>query len=938
MYTKLFSPAKIGNVTVKNRLVMSPMGTGIANIDGTPSEAIIRFYEERAMGGCGLIYTEVCRINDYNGGAMLRQLALTRDSQIPAMGRLTAAVHKYGTKIFCQLHHPGRQTFSALCGNQPLVSASAIPCGYNKQPTRALETEEVKMIIRNYVDSAVRAQKSGFDGVEVHGGHGYLPEQFMSLYTNKRTDEYGGSFENRMRFCVEIVEGIHAACGEDYPVTLRMPGDEFLNTYGVTEPYIDNQEAVRIAVAMEKAGYAALNVTCGTYEARFPVVDPTAYEQGWKSVFIKPIKDAVTIPVIAVNHVCEPEVGEQLIEDGVQDFISMGRAWIADPAWGVKALEGRSCDICRCIGCVNCFADLEKHAMDGTPPACSVNPRAFKETVLPEVTHDADDRSVAVVGSGPAGMCAALTAAQRGMKVTLFEKEGRLGGLVNYASASPVKAKMRWIIDWYEKQLADAGVEVRLNCAASRENISALNPDAVIVASGARPKFPISIPGIHGENVYSIIDVLGGKADLRDKKVLIVGAGITGLECGEYLNAKGCRTVIMDMTDRPAPNDYHDIVDDDVARLKKNGTEFMMQHSLREITAAGVVAHNLESDCDVEISADAVVISLGLDPQTEILEELRGQFENVVAVGGVADVGGKIPGATNDAYQCVLNLFREPAKASFHLSKEDCARFSKECTMFGQKGVFAAYLTDMSAIERILPPPLKPFMMPVVTLSLCHIQSSTVCKDYYEAILGVYATYNDIMGLYPVALILDGQGKEAATTAGREVYGYPKKIDAQFFIDKDDEAGLVRIRVSRKGSTLVNLTMKLGEYNSMMTEMIYAGPGAGRHVEGCSFCYKYDATNANGQTQFADGKLLMQKCAYDYEEWIPGNAEITISSGNDDPWGELPVRSVIGGAFTVNQLNMGEIFAQVPVDANEVVPYLLTSRYDRSCFGEHLDL
>ena len=935
-YEKLFSPAKIGPVEIKNRLVMSPMGTGIANMDGTPTDAIIKWYEERAIGGCGLIYTEVCRVNDFNGPTLLRQLALTKDSQVGPMSKLVDTVHKHGTKIFCQLHHPGRQTHVALCAEPNVVSASAIPCKHTKEPTRALETAEVKGIIQNYIQAAVRAKKAGFDGVEVHGGHGYLPQQFLSPYTNKRTDEYGGSFENRMRFCAEIVAGIHAACGDDFPVTLRMPGDELLDECGVTEPYIDNAEAVKIAVAMEKAGYNALNVTVGSYEARLRVIDPAAYAQGWRSVYVKPIKDAVSIPVIAVNHVREPEVAEQLLQDGVQDFIAMGRTWIADPQWGVKVMEGRTADIRKCIGCVNCFGSLEANALNGTPPDCSVNPRAFKEVTLPEPVRVTEERNVVVVGAGPAGMAAALTCAQRGMNVTLLEKSARLGGLVNYASASPVKSQMHWLIDWYEKQLPENGVNICLNTEATVETVAALKPDAVIVASGAKPIVPNSIPGTDGENVFNIYQVLDGVSGLENKKVVIAGAGITGLECGEYLNGKGCETIIVDMTEVAAPNDYRDIVNDDCNRLKAGGTKFMLKHALKEVRADGVVLHDMDADADVVVDCDAVVLSLGLTPENGIFETLKAHFDNVYSVGGVADVAGKIPGATNSAYRCALHLFEEEKKgSSLRMKPADMENFCPKITMRGQEGVFVAFLTDMEAVQRILPPPLKPFRMPVVTVSVCHITegADNVSADYYETIVNVYATYNGQVGAYNMALILDGYGHEGATVGGREFYGFAKKLGGQFYMDKKDDK--IKIRVARKGSTIVDIDAKIGEYNSLLTHAIYSGAGAGKQTTGNVFCYKFDIVNNDAQhTEFADARMLVLKSQYDYKDWQPANCKLELHSSPDDPWGELPVRTVIGGAYNKNDLTLNGVADVVPVDANEVVPYLLSSRYDRLFFGD----
>ena len=222
MYEKLFTPGKIGNVTVKNRLVMSPMGIGLAELDGSPSEDMLAFYEARAMGGAGLIIPEITRVNDVHGAGLMRQLSVTQDRHIPGLARLATVVHKHGAKIFIQLHHPGRETVTALTGGQPVVSASAIPCKYLQQDTRALTTEEIQQLIAQFVAGAARVQKAGCDGVELHAAHGYLLQQFLSPYTNKREDQYGGSFENRLRMLSEIIAGIRETCGPDFPIGVRL--------------------------------------------------------------------------------------------------------------------------------------------------------------------------------------------------------------------------------------------------------------------------------------------------------------------------------------------------------------------------------------------------------------------------------------------------------------------------------------------------------------------------------------------------------------------------------------------------------------------------------------------------------------------------------------------------------------------------------------------
>ena len=308
MYEKLFTPGKIGNVTVKNRLVMSPMGIGLAELDGSPSEDMLAFYEARAMGGAGLIIPEITRVNDVHGAGLMRQLSVTQDRHIPGLARLATAVHKHGAKIFIQLHHPGRETVTALTGGQPVVSASAIPCKYLQQETRALTTEEVQHLIAQFVAGAARVQKAGCDGVELHAAHGYLLQQFLSPYTNKREDQYGGSFENRLRMLSEIIAGIRETCGPDFPIGVRLSVEEFLDKTGVSEDYIHIQDGVKIAMALESMGIDFVDVSVGLYETGITCVEPISYPQGWRRELIKAVKDHVHIPVIGVSSIREPAV------------------------------------------------------------------------------------------------------------------------------------------------------------------------------------------------------------------------------------------------------------------------------------------------------------------------------------------------------------------------------------------------------------------------------------------------------------------------------------------------------------------------------------------------------------------------------------------------------------------------------------------------------
>jgi len=933
MYEKLFSEGKIGKVTLKNRLVMSPMGIGLAELDGTPGEEMIAYYAARAEGGAGLVIPEITRVNDAHGAGMLRQLSVTQDRNIEPLSRLAAAIHAKDSKIFIQLHHPGREGVSALIGGQPVVSASDIPCKVSKQPTRALTTDEVRELIGQFVQGAVRVQKAGCDGVELHCAHGYLLQQFLSPYTNKRTDEYGGSFENRMRIVTEIIAGIRKACGPDFPLGIRLSVEEFLDKTGVTEDYIHIQDGVKIAMYFEAQGIDFIDVSVGLYETGSTCVEPISFPQGWRRELVKAVKTHVHIPVIAVGVIREPAFAEKLLDDGVQDFVSMGRSWLCDENWGKKALEGREKDIRKCINCLRCFESLEQYNSVGLPAECALNPRCARELRYPMPEYDALHHTAVVVGGGPAGMTAAETLARRGCRVTLLDRGGTLGGTVNQAKMPPLKERMEWIADYYRAAFDELGVEVRLNTEATAETVAALKPDAVIVATGSKSVVPGKIPGVHGQNVYTIEQVLAGGADLSGKKVAMIGAGLTGLEAAEYLAARKAQVTIVDILPAPAPTANQTNVLDVCGRLKQFGTAWKLGHALKEILPDGVVLENQQDHTDVTVPADAVVLSLGYRPDNALAAELEARGIHAVAVGSAVQDGNIAP-AVRSAYEAARELFARQVKTpSFLSTPEEIRRFTASSLMDNQEGVYMAYMTDPAAIVRLLPPPLKPFAVPVVTLSVCHIHNPSFADDYYETILGIYAMYGKTLGQYAVSLLLGGPGAEMATQCGRDNASIPKKLDAEFQLRRDGSH--VTACVSRRGAQLIDLSMELGQYNSPLTHAIFQAPAAGRHISGSGFYFHFDREpDENGVSRFMNGGLVKLDAGYDYHSWEPGTVKLALHSSPDDPFAELPINTVIGGAYATNTLSLSGMTMLERCDAEKLVPYLLTARYDRTAFKE----
>lgn len=932
MYEKLFSPMNIGDIKVKNRLVMAPMGIGLANLDGSASEDMIEYYEQRARGGAGIIIPEITRVNDVHGAGELRQLSVTKDRNVASIAKLANAVHKHGSKIFIQLHHPGRETANALVGGQKVVSASAIPCKVTNAETRALETAEVEALVQDFVNGAVRVKRAGCDGVELHCAHGYLLQQFLSPYTNKRTDKYGGNFEKRMRFVAEIINGISEACGDDFVLGIRLSVEEFLDQTGVTEDYIHIEDGVKIAKYFEKMGIDFIDVSVGLYETGITAIEPISFAQGWRHDFIKAVKDNVKIPVIAVSVFREPEIAEQFLEEGVLDFVSMGRQWLADPEWGKKVQEGRENELRKCINCLRCFESLFEYNGAGIPAECAINPLCAREKKYGDLKYDTGDHKVVVIGGGPSGMCAAETLAKRGIKVTIMDRQDSLGGTVNLAKLPPLKERMEWIADYYRDAFKRLGVEVKLGTEVTAEMVADMKPDAVIVATGSKSIIPANISGADGPNVYTVESALRGQVNFYGKKVAMIGAGLTGLEAAELLASKGSEVVIVDMLKVPAPNAYKTNVADVMSRLKKFGVKLMLGQALAEIKYDGIVIKNVDDETLTEVNADAVVLSLGYKPDNGIAAELEAKGIKTIVTGSAVKDGTIAP-ATRTGFEAGRSLFIDEKEPSFIVSDEEINRFTAPSVMNNQEGVYLAYMSDPKAIERILPPGLKPFSVPVVVVSCCHINNPSFADDYYEAILGVYCTHEGKLGQYSLGLVLGGPGAEMATQCGRDNASIPKKLGAEFQIRRDGNH--VTASVARRGVRLIDIDMELGEYNHPLTHLLFQNPGTGIHTTGSGFYYHFDRkADGKGGSEFCNGQLQALNVEYDYESWEPGFVDLKLTSSIDDPFAELPINTIIGGAYAKNRLTLNKTELLEIFDANDIVPYLLTARYDRTAFKE----
>ncbi len=638
-YSMLFSKAKIGSITLKNRVVMAPMMTAFADFNGEASARLVKYYEERAKGGVGLIYCEGCGVDAEYGQAVFNQLNATSPKYLQKLDQLTQAVHKYDAKIFAQLHHPGAVANPAITGNQNLS-----PSGVVINPAfvpRAMEAAEIKTLVIKYAEAAGLCKLSGFDGVEIHAAHGYLLTQFLSPYFNKRTDEYGGSLENRMRFLSEIYQAIRTKVGPAFPITVRISGDEMTPDIPGT---LTLDDGIEIAKHIEKLGAAAINVSNGNIFNRNANCEPFSYTPGWKQHVAKAIKEAISIPVIATNTIKSPEFAEQTLANGVCDFVVIGRGSLADPEWSRKAEEGREDEIRQCIGCMYCRETL---IGNGFPVRCQVNPRLGCEGIFSEYEKNGRGRQVIVVGGGPAGMEAARVLAEREFKVTLFEKTGSLGGTLNLANKPPFKDILTGLTKTMAAQIEKLGVEIRLNMEATPAMVKALNPVGVFLAAGAGPIIP-PIEGVTKDNVHTAEEVAAGQVKLSGT-VAVIGLGMTGLEVTEMLLDQGCKVAMVEMMDKVGPGVYAVLLDDIMGRINKYSPIIYLKHMLAEIENHGVVLTDLVSGKDIEIAADYVVLSLGVAPCKGLVEEYEVAVDKVVAIGD-AEKGGRIYNAIKNGF------------------------------------------------------------------------------------------------------------------------------------------------------------------------------------------------------------------------------------------------------------------------------------------------
>ncbi len=615
---------------MENRIVMAPMSTQFAG-NGEVTEQMCRYYAARAEGGAGLVIVEAAYTRA--GGYLPQRLWLHHDDVIPGLTRLVTAVHRAGARVMLQVNtRRGRD--DAL---DP-VSASGVPLRRNYRGTglapRILSTADVEDLVREHTSCLHRVREAGFDGLMLHGGHGYLVHEFLSPLTNLRTDKYGGSPDNRSRFLLELVAGATARLGRDFPKIVRLSADERrLGGFG-------GDAATTVAKKLEAAGVAAIDVVSGALETFEWTVPPGSVPRGCNVPLAAEIRRAVEIPVLVAGRINNPELAEEILAEGKADFVDFGRALLADPDFPRKARHGAPGEIRKCIACGECTNPGARERRRVSHLLCAVNPGVGRErNTAPAVA--AVPRKVLVVGAGPAGMEAARVAAARGHEVSLWEKADRLGGQVNLALVPPHKTELANLLHYYAAQLPKAGVRIELGREGTPESVAAAGAEVVVLATGSLPWRP-PIPGIESEKVVTASELLrrsgAGVGPEVGPEVVVIGGGLIGCETAEYLAARGWRVTVVEMLPEMAAEVAPFVRWFLLPRLLEAGVRLIPETTVVRVTGKGVSVRGADGKV-YEINADTIVLAAGSRPDLSLFTELEGKVPRLLLAGDAAACG-----------------------------------------------------------------------------------------------------------------------------------------------------------------------------------------------------------------------------------------------------------------------------------------------------------
>lgn len=651
----LFKPLHIGKVALKNRIAMAPMGIDyMADPHGNLNQRVLDYYLERVRNGIGMVICSVFKVE--NQVEALESCApMIRDTSVGYLGELCSVAHSFGARVFVQLTAGyGRVTVPSTLRGE-CVSASANPNFWDPSLTcRELAASEVQKIVTAMGETAQRLVIAGVDGIELHGHEGYLFDQFTSSVWNKRTDQYGGSLENRLRFPRECLEEIRHRTGDKLAVQYRfglkhymkslthgaLPGESF------TEVGRDVQEGLEMARLLEKAGFDALHVDAGCYESHYWSHPPIYQKHGCMVDMAAMAKEVVNIPVIGVGRLDKPEVAAQAIANGNLDVAAIGRGLLADPAWADKVRTHRVEDIRPCVGCYDgCFGNYGRirHI------SCALNPSSGREGscgLKPAISP----RNVMVIGGGIAGMEAARVAALRGHRVCLYEKGKSLGGLVQQAAVPAFKKDLRRLLVWYELQMEKTGVDVHLNCEVTKDLICTISPDVAIVATGSISAIP-KIPGIDKDSVITAVELLKKEKEAGER-VLIVGGGLSGCEIAIWLANQGKQPIIVEMLPKLMDGGIHvptQVKSMTLDLLEQTKAEILTHSRVQEITDQGVMVSDTRGK-KTPVLADTVVLAMGMQSETSLIDQIDSEVSFLYRIGDCREPRN-VMNAVGDAFE-----------------------------------------------------------------------------------------------------------------------------------------------------------------------------------------------------------------------------------------------------------------------------------------------
>lgn len=626
MLDSLFSPITINKRQLKNRCIVPAMVMNLCEEDGSCTERFAAYHEAKAKGGFAMIITEDFAITNVAGKGHQYIGGLWKDEHIPGFKEYTDRLHKWGALSIVQLHHPGRQI--GVIDKDTPWAPSAIPCPFSPDMMpHEMTVAEIKLVVKQFGQAAARAKAAGFDGCELHGAHGYLIEEFMSPYSNKRTDEYGGDLCNRMRFALEIIHEVREQTGPDFIIGYKLSSDEWVSgglTIEDTKAYVP---------FLEEAGVDYFGVSVGVYRSGDQIIPSMYTDHGWIANNAKEVKSVASVPVYAIGRINDTRVANAIIKSGKADMVAMGRQSIADPETPNKAKAGCFTDIRTCVGCLHgCDANvnLEK---SGT---CELNPIIGHESEAEYQTVMTDSpKNVLVIGAGPAGLEAAIGAAKRGHHVTVYDKDRWAGGKYRLASVPPCKGELGAFIVWQMHELKKLNVPVILNTPVTKELVDSVKPDVVIAATGTTPVVPKKIPGYDKDIVVLGTDVLSGKAN-TGHNVVVIGGGHAGAETANHIASYMKNVTIVELQEDIAMDEVDTPRNGLLADLKKNGVRICTSTAVQEIKDHSVVVSGKVNE---EIECDTVVISIGHTPNTELADELKNAGYDVRIIGDAVSVG-----------------------------------------------------------------------------------------------------------------------------------------------------------------------------------------------------------------------------------------------------------------------------------------------------------